>query len=93
MRPNPILSFFRSTNFLVIVALAATVLASLLIAQAVDGQATASIRRDLLPVYPKRELPREWRWERDPVTFDDMFRTKHHEASPGRWERITGTDR
>jgi hypothetical protein len=20
------------------------------------------------------ELPREWRWERDPITFDPMFR-------------------
>lgn len=27
------------------------------------------------------ELPREWRWERDAITFDHMFRRKE---SPGR---------
>lgn len=26
------------------------------------------------PVWPERELPREWRWERKPITFDHMFR-------------------
>lgn len=27
-------------------------------------------------VWPERELPREWRWERKAITFDHMFRQK-----------------
>jgi hypothetical protein len=38
-----------------------------------DASDAAEVRADV-PQFPKRELPKEWRWELKAITFDHMFR-------------------
>lgn len=40
--------------------------------------------------YPAREFPREWRWERDAISFDHMYREDRAVAGEFEWIRNPG---
>ena len=61
-------------------AAAGVVVTAILIAVAAEigvakpFRAIAEVSTDAPPAPSRAPLPREWRWERKPITFDHMFR-------------------
>ena len=38
------------------------------------SRSDAAVVRPEVPLFEPKPLPREWRWQRKPITFDHMFR-------------------
>jgi hypothetical protein len=56
-----------------IAAAAGAIFAAAIVLGGPAASDAAEVRPDV-PQFPKRELPKEWRWERKAISFDHMFR-------------------
>ena len=85
-RPRPRFRF-RRTVWSTAIALVLFVL-GLLIAKSLEGRGVEALAEPPMATDSPPELPREWQWHREPITFDHMYRKKPTRHDP--WIRNGG---